>query len=78
MKLVPLCCLMGEQGELDVPGGWDRGEGGAGGFLLEDTVTSLGPQQPRGSPCAPESVAVIPALNLKMNCQRRLAGIFLF
>lgn len=46
------------------------------GFVLEDTVTSLCPQQPRGSPHA-ESVAVIPALNFTINCQRWLAGFFM-
>lgn len=46
------------------------------GFVLEDTVTSLCPQQPGRSPHAPQSVAVIPALNFTINCQRWLAGIF--
>lgn len=71
MKLVP--CAVGWEGS----GSWMYlgAETESGWFLLEDTVTSLCPQQPEGSPCAPDSVAVIPALNFTINYQRWLAGV---
>lgn len=65
---------VGQQWELGVPG-VGQGQGGAGGFLQGGTVTSCA-HTAGGSPRAPQSVAVILALSVKVNCQRWLAGSF--